>query len=225
MSDVLRRSNETDVELRADGDAKEITGTAAVFYDGTRDTEFVLDPGGQGRRKVVERILPGAFDKVMRERNISDTRALFNHNSDHLLGRRSSGTLKLEVTGRGLGYAIPFDAADPDHQRVAAKMQRGDLRGSSFAFSLGEKDMERKIEGDVGVVEIRSVDKLYDVGPVTFPAYGGTDAGMRGHNPEAELKQFRKWEAEQEEAAAAAAKEAIAAENATWEARAKLAGM
>jgi len=226
--DILRRSNETEVELRAEGDAKQISGVAAVYYDGTRNTEFVLDPGGAGRRKVVERILPGAFDRVIRESNVNDTRALFNHNSDHLLGRRSAGTLKLENTPRGLAYSIPFDESDPDHQRVAAKMKRGDLKGSSFAFTVGDKGMERKIEGEVGVVEIRGVEKLYDVGPVTFPAYSGTDAGLRGHDPEQELKKFRDWESatEQEQKDAdVATKQKIADELATLEARAKLAAM
>lgn len=226
--EVLLRSNETEVELRAEGDAKEIAGVAAVYYDGTRGTEFVLDPGGQGRRKVVERILPGAFDKVIRESNVNDTRALFNHNSDHLLGRRSAGTLTLQNTPKGLAYSIRFDASDPDHQRVAAKMQRGDLKGSSFAFTVGANGMERKIEGDTGVVEIRGVDKLYDVGPVTFPAYAGTDAGLRGHDPEKELKQFRDWEAATEKEARdkeEAEKQKIKDDLATLEARAKLAAL
>lgn len=226
--EVLLRSNETPVELRAEGEAKQIAGVAAVYYDGTRGTEFVLDPGGNGRRRVVERILPGAFDRVIRESNVNDTRALFNHESNYLLGRRSAGTLKLENTPRGLAYSIPYDETDPDHQRVASKMKRGDLKGSSFAFTVGASGMERKIEGDLGVIEIRGVDKLYDVGPVTFPAYAGTDAGLRGHDPEKELKQFRDWEAATEQAAndeAEAEKQKVKDELATLEARAKLAAM
>src|SRR5438046_482888 len=107
--EIQQRSNQSTVGFRVSRDSqggRELYGTAAVFYDGTPGTEFVLDRGGNGRRKVVERIFPTAFDAVLRDAAGNDTRGLFNHNSDHLLGRRSNGTLRLAKTSRGLDYFI-----------------------------------------------------------------------------------------------------------------------
>src|SRR5262245_48363063 len=64
-----------------------ITGHAARYYDGTPGTEFVLWPG------VVERIAVGAFNRAVREGD--NAAALFNHNSDIILGRVSANTLRL----------------------------------------------------------------------------------------------------------------------------------
>ncbi|MCE9556771.1 MAG: HK97 family phage prohead protease [Planctomycetes bacterium] len=189
---------------------QEIAGIAAVFYDGTERTEFALDPGSPNRRRVVERIMPSAFDAVLVDVSGNDTRGLFNHSSDHLLGRRSAGTLRLSKTPRGLAYAITYDPTDPDHQRVAAKLKRGDLKGSSFGFTVQESGQRFSVENGIGVIEIRSVKYLRDVSPVTFPAYAGTDAGLRS------VDAFRHWERSNPD---------LAAELATLAARAKLAGM
>lgn len=156
------------VEKREDG-KRFITGYAAVYYrDGDAGTEFQLSTD------LIERIMPGAFDRALSESD--DARGLFNHDSNNLLGRVSAGTLTLSVDDIGLRYEIPVDENDPDHLRVVAKIERGDLNGSSFSF-IAEKVTWIE-EGDRDIREINSV-KLYDVGPVTFPAYESTTAGMR----------------------------------------------
>lgn len=158
------------VQYRADdGQPQAIEGYAAVFYrEGEPETEYELAPG------YVERIMPEAFDAALEERH--DARALYNHDSDNLLGRVSSGTLRLEKTAKGLRYSIPYDPEDTDHKRVLAKIKRGDLQGSSFAFDYVDKEWIK--EGDREVLEVRSV-KLYDCGPVTFPAYRDTSVNVR----------------------------------------------
>ena len=96
------------VELREDENKKPagITGYAAVFYDGTPNTEYELCDG------LRERIMPGAFDRAMSEGH--DVRGLFNHDANMLLGRTTSGTCRLSVDSRGLKYDIPLDQNDPD---------------------------------------------------------------------------------------------------------------
>lgn len=146
---------------------KMICGYASVFFNGKPETEFKVKDG------YFERIMPGAFrDAVAND----DVRALFNHNADNLLGCRSSGTLQLEEDARGLRYSIPYDDSDPDHKRVMAKIQRGDLRGSSFGFRVLEQNMAKE-NGNL----VRNIGKvkLVDVGPVTYPAYQGTEACAR----------------------------------------------
>lgn len=154
------------VETRADG-KEVITGYASVFYDGSQGTEFEL------YASTVERVLPTAFDRAVAQRD--DARALFNHNPDNLLGRLSANTLRLSVDNRGLRYEI--DPPDTQVARdVVAMIKRGDLSGSSFAFEVTDEAWVK--ESGKRIRQIRGV-KLYDVGPVTYPAYEATSAGMR----------------------------------------------
>jgi len=155
------------VEARAEGEGRMIMGTAAVYYDGTPATEYEL------WTDFVERIMPGTFDRAISEAD--DARGLFNHDPNMLLGRVSAGTLTLASTAKGLGYEIT-----PGETQVAADVmvhiERGDLSGSSFAFEV--TDQEVRTENGIDIREIRGV-KLYDVGPVTYPAYEATEADVR----------------------------------------------
>lgn len=154
------------LEVRAD--SKAIRGYASVFYDGSPETEYVLWEG------AVERIDPQAFDRALKERH--DARALYNHNPDNLLGRVSAGTLELSVDRRGLAYRIDYDPQDPDHVKVARKVERKDLTGSSFAFIATREEWSKEDEKEVRTIKDLT---LYDVGPVSFPAYEGTRVGFR----------------------------------------------
>lgn len=156
-----------------------IVGYAAVFYNPS-------EPGTAFRLwdDVEERILPGAFDKAIRE---DDVRALFNHCPDFVLGRSKSGTLRLSVDARGLRYEI--DPPDTQAGRdVLAMLKRGDLSGSSFAFS----ERSRTIRETPGmyVIELNDV-QLFDVGPVTYPAYTATEAAARSTDLRREAEAVR----------------------------------
>jgi ABC-2 type transport system ATP-binding protein len=59
---------------------------------------------------------------------------LANHNVDWLLGTTLSGTLRLSVDGTGLPYEVDLDMTDPDAQRIAAKVAKRKMLGSSFSF-------------------------------------------------------------------------------------------
>lgn len=154
------------VEQRGD-EPPAIIGYAAVYYDGTPGTEYKLF------EDLIERIMPGAFDRAIREHD--DTRGLFNHDSNLVLGRTSAGTLKLASDPVGLRYEIA-----PGKTTVAADVQehirRRDVTGSSFAFLI-EEQVWRTVD-KIDYREILSV-RLYDVGPVTYPAYEATSVGVR----------------------------------------------
>lgn len=153
---------------------KRISGYASVFYDGTRDTEYQLWDD------VRERIMPGAFDRAIAE---DDVRALFNHDANMLLGRNKAGTLTLRQDKTGLAYDI--DPPDTETGRsVVASIKRGDLSGSSFAFMVEDEDIRK--EKDVWIREVRAV-RLFDVGPVTYPAYDSTTTAVRSVSDCAEL--------------------------------------
>ena len=81
---------------------------------------------------------------------------------------------------------------------VAASIARGDLTGSSFSFRINGKEGQRfeKAKG-YDVRHIVDVD-LYDVGPVTFPAYEGTTTAVRSGDCGDAIEARDQWAAERE---------------------------
>lgn len=159
------------VEERDDSTPK-ITGMAAVFYrSDTPGTQFEM-PGD-----IVERIAPTAFDRMLAGET-GDVIASFNHDDASILGRRSAGTLRLEKTKRGIKYEIDADTSDPDHQRVLAKLRRGDVKGSSFTFRVPDGGQVFAKEDDRTVRTLVDLE-VPELGPVVHPAYDATGASVR----------------------------------------------
>lgn len=169
------------VEVRESDGGVVIVGYAAVFHrEGNAGTEYEPFDG------LVEWIMPGAFDRALRE---DDVRGLFNHDMNLLLGRNTAGTLKLSVDSVGLRYEITV----PDTQLgrdVTESIKRGDLTGSSFSFIPGRVVWVEEEDRDIRQIE---EVQLFDVGPVTFPAYDGTSTGLRSDDLEALRQEYRDW--------------------------------
>ncbi len=159
-----RRMARGTVELRAADDSvtQVVAGYAAVF--GRRS----VDLGG-----FTELVDPRAFDKTITE---ADVVALWNHDMGALMGRMSSGTLRLAVDGHGLAY--DFDAPDTSAARdLLSLLRRKDVTGSSFGFRTVSDEWLTDAEGRVTrtLLEV----ELVDVSPVAMPAYPDTDAALR----------------------------------------------
>jgi len=160
----IERRNFPVEELRAITDEaglRHIVGYAAVFNSLSEDL------GG-----FREKIDPGAFADTL---NTGDVRALKNHNSDYVLGRNKSGTLTLSEDQRGL----KIDIMPPDAQwakDLMVSIDRKDIDQMSFGF----RTIDQMWEGEYPE-EIRTLMKveLFDVSPVTFPAYPDTEVGLR----------------------------------------------
>src|SRR5262249_8198546 len=60
---------------------------------------------------------------------------------------------------------------------TAESIRRGDMQGQSFSFTVAIDQWDWS--GDVAVRTIIEVDELYDIGPVTFPAYEETSVALR----------------------------------------------
>ena len=162
-----RRTFDGPVELRQEGEKKKIRGTAAVFYDGTPRTEYRMDFW-----KVRERIDPAAFDGVMG----NDVRGLFNHDPNLVLGR-TPNTLRLTKTQRGLDYEI--DPPDTTVGRdLLVNLERGDISGSSIGFRVAQDEWNEEADGWT-VRTLLEFEQLYDVSPVTYPAYEATKSEAR----------------------------------------------
>jgi HK97 family phage prohead protease len=162
----------SDVKCRAEEDQpRQINGYGAVFYDGTPETEYRLWDD------MVERIDSGAFDEVI---NDNDARGLFNHNTSAVLGRTSAGTMRLVKDERGLSYEIDMPNTTTGSD-VFESISRGDITGSSFAFvpNAIEWSSEKRDNKTIEVRTVKGVEALYDVGPVTFPAYEAATTSAR----------------------------------------------
>lgn len=153
------------LEVRKDANGRTvIQGYAALYHRDDTPAES-QDLGG-----FVERIMPGAFDEVLRGN--PDVFGRYNH--DRLLGRTSAGTVRLYLDDRGLRYEIDPKPADAD---IVQSLERKDIKGSSFAFRSSSKNESwHKDEEGRMIREIRSFDFLGDVGPVDEPAYPSTEA-------------------------------------------------
>lgn len=140
-------------------------GTRTVRGHGAIYDSLSEDLGGF--REVIHR---GAFDEAI---GVSDIRALINHDPNRILARTTSGTLKVGTDGRGLTYE--FEAPDTSYARdLIVSMDRGDITQSSFAFTVAEQDWEEQEDGTY-LRHIHRVERLYDVSPVTYPAYEEAD--------------------------------------------------
>lgn len=120
-----------------------------------------------------EEIKPGAFEEAISK---SDIRCLFNHDPNFILGR-TPNTLRVWADERGLGYEVDLPETMLG-DTVLSAVRRGDVRQSSFAFTVGEDDWT-EIEKGVWLRQIVSIDALYDVSPVTYPAYPDTTVASR----------------------------------------------
>lgn len=166
----------TSLEVRAadDDNPERIVGHAAVFNRTSQNL------GG-----FVEEVRSGAFTKTIGE---ADVRGLFNHDANLVLGRNINDTLVLSEDNVGLAYDIlPPDTTTA--RDLLVLMRRGDITQSSFAFravnvewGLTDDDFPKR-----SLVEAA----LYDVSPVTYPAYLAADSGVSRNAALADLAEKR----------------------------------
>ena len=158
------------VEYRAEEGKRIIEGHAAVFDAPAEIYGFT------------EVIRKGAFlDSIGRD----DVRCLLNHDANYVLGRTKSGTLKLSEDKIGLKIEN-----DPPNTQWAndliISMERGDIDQMSFGFTVENEKWSTK-DGK----EIREILKanLFDVSPVTYPAYKETDVQVALRNAPQEVRE------------------------------------
>ena len=141
-----------------------IEGHAAVF-DSWSETLGGIFP-------FKEKVRKGAFaESIGRD----DIRALFNHDPNYVLGRNRAGTLELVEDDVGLRVCItPPDTSWA--RDITTSIRRGDISQMSIGFVV--EDDEWSSKDGIDTRELKKV-RLFDVSPVTFPAYTATDVGVR----------------------------------------------
>jgi len=144
-----------------------IVGYAASFG---RDSLLLGD--------FIERIEPSAFDivkeRVDGEGKPLETRCLYNHSPDHLLGRFPT-TMRMTVDEKGLRYECLLPESRSD---IAELIERGDLKGSSFSFVISDGGERWEIEDGKSIRVVTSIKSLLDCGPVVYPAYGDASVSV-----------------------------------------------
>ncbi len=175
------RSMPSDFTTRADGNDLIVEGYFVVF----NSPYHIFD-------NYVEEVDPHAFDNC----DMSDVRALINHDSRLVLGRNTVDTLTLRVDSIGLWASIKINSADSDAVNLHSRVQRGDVNQASFGFdeALGGVVYEDKPDGRV-LRKIMQISKLWEVSVCTFPAYEATSVMARSktsHDLRAEAVEQKK---------------------------------
>ena len=179
MSNIERRYHiGQNVEIRSEGDKKVVRGYAAVFNSNSQDL------GG-----FIERIAPTFFDSVLTD----DVRVLKNHDSHYVLGRTTAGTARIFKDERGLVFEYD-DPGTTYSNDLSISISRGDISQCSFGFVVGKDEWTKRKDGVIERI-LLECQALYDVGPVTYPAYTDTSVAVRSMEKILKEEQLAKDEA------------------------------
>lgn len=138
-----------------------------------------------------ERTDMGWYDEIIDDGALSDTdlrdvRFLVNHNTDMIPLARSrnnntNSTMRLEVVpGAGLSIRVDLDTENnAEAKSLWSAVGRGDITGMSFMF-VADRDSWEDIDSEHPTRHIRSIQKVFEVSAVTFPAYSATSIQQRG---------------------------------------------
>ncbi len=160
-------------EGATDGRIGTMHGEFAVFDQWTR-----IDSITEGT--FMERVAPGAFTKTFAENR---PKVLFQHGKDPQVGDKPMGPIEsLTETKTGAEYDVPL--LDTSYNRDILPGLEAGLYGASFRFSVVKDDFNarptRSAYNPDAIPErtIREA-RVFEFGPVTFPAYIGATAGVR----------------------------------------------
>lgn len=180
------------VELRSDANDNDgrpiLHGHLARFNEWTE-----IDSVWEGR--FMERVDPGAARKTIAE-NRESMRVLFQHGRDPQVGDKPLGPIRdLHEDDEGVYYEVPM--LDTSYNKDLEPGLRAGLYGASFRFQVVKEDFvpkpKRSDHNPEGIPE-RTIKemKVYEFGPVTFPAYVGATAGVRSITDDMFLDQIAK---------------------------------
>lgn len=145
---------------REEGSQKMIEGYFIVF---NQETELF--------KGFHEQIAPEAVN------DLSDIRALYNHDHNLVLGSTLNGTLKLAKDDYGIKGVIEINEKDSDAVNAYERIKRGDVKGCSFGFELLSEEYTQLDDGGT-LATVRELN-LFEVSPCVFPAYPQTAINAR----------------------------------------------
>jgi HK97 family phage prohead protease len=148
-------------------ESRTIRGYGIVFNKESVD----LRAGGRVFREVIR---PEAMQGI----DMSRMLAMHNHDSNRLIGNAASGTMRTGVDATGVWYEVDLPDS-PTGQDVFVSVQRGDTQGSSFQFTIAPDGERWSMRGGKAFREVTKFGGVYEMGPVSEPAYPDTSIGAR----------------------------------------------
>lgn len=168
-NELQRRSYAFEVRAEKDDQGGSIIEGRPIVYGQRTDLGFFYE--------IIER---GA----LADTNLRDVRFLVNHDTSKLPLARSrrnnkNSTMKLTVDDDGMGIRALLDTENnADARSLYSAVQRGDITGMSFMFSIDDEEWEN-LESDHPTRHIRKIGTVVEVSAVTFPAYEQTEISTR----------------------------------------------
>ncbi|HAT4314970.1 HK97 family phage prohead protease [Clostridium perfringens] len=171
----IRKFIATDLETRTEENSNEriISGYINKFNSRSQYMGFY------------EEVAKGAFDKTLADGH--NIYAMYNHNSDMILGSTRSGSLRLNVDNIGLHFELRINPNISYASDIAELVKSGDLEGCSFGFWVTD-DEWTYTEDKIDLRIIKELE-LIEVTITPFPAYLDSEASCRSfelHNKEVE---------------------------------------
>lgn len=167
MPDKCYRSRPTTFRSAdpAEGQTMAIEGYFVVF-----DQPYYIDDYCE---EVIDR---HAFDDA----DLSDVRALIDHDPRLVLGRRNDTvkTLDFTIDDTGLYATVQINADDTDAMSLRARALRGDVDQASFGFEESSVEYTDLPDGRMRRT-VRGISKLWEISVCTFPAYEQTFVSAR----------------------------------------------
>jgi HK97 family phage prohead protease len=157
------------VQCRSSIDGDTLHGHAAVFG------QIAEVPGGY------ERISERAFDGLLDRTDLDVVALSAEHDLSKVIGRTTSGTLRLKADGEGLAFEadLPDTSYANDLRTLVA---RGDITGASFGFIPGNDGTWTRTKDGASLHTVNSITHLRDVSAVTFGAYRGAGVALRSYD-------------------------------------------
>ena len=156
-------------EVRADEEGNIIVGRPIVYSSWTRIGGYYDE--------IIE---PGALDRT----DLRDVRFLVNHDMSKIPLARSrrnnaNSTMQLLVDPEGMSIRVVLDTENNSEARALySAVQRGDISGMSFAFSVSDDEWE-DLDQEIPKRHIKGISSVVEVSAVTFPAYESTEIDAR----------------------------------------------
>jgi HK97 family phage prohead protease len=149
-----------------------VEGYAAIFNE-------VTNVGGW----FEERINPGAITTDC----LKDVAFLVNHDFKKLALARSrnnnpDSTLYLEVDDKGLKFRANLDIKNnTEAKNTYSALKRGDVDGMSFTFIIKRQEWD-DLDKDLPQRTILEFKQIFEISPVNWPQYQGTEVYARQHS-------------------------------------------
>lgn len=130
---------------------------------------------------IDEVIESGALDNT----DLTDVRFLINHNTDMIPLARSrnnnkNSTMQLAVDENGMNIRVDLDIENnTEAKNLYSAVARGDITGMSFMMTVDSNRYE-DLRSEHPTRFITSIEKVYEVSAVTWPAYEQTSIEARG---------------------------------------------